>query len=86
MRIATTQRLSERQADIVSDDDDFVTIDLDKYEKSIGVPEAINQEPGSKPVRFRKTRVVILVLSLAFLMTLILMVALVFYLAKQQYT
>lgn len=85
MKIPTTQRLSERQTDIAADDGDFVTIDLDKYEKNIGVPEAVNQESGPKPVRLRKTKVVILVLSLS-LVTLILMVALIFYLAKQKDT
>lgn len=83
MTIPTTQRLSGREANITPDNDDFVTIDLDNYEKNVGVPEAVNQELGSKRSRFSKTKLVILVLSLLFLGTSVLIVALIFHLAKK---
>lgn len=83
MTIPTTQRLSGREANITAESDDFVTIDLDNYEKNVGVPEAVHQELGSKPSRFSKTKLMILILCLLFLGTLILIVALIFHLAKK---
>lgn len=83
MKIPTTQRLSERQANITTDNDHFVTIDLDNYEKNIAVGDVVKQEPGSKPVRFQKTTLVILILCLVFVGTSILIAVLIFQLARK---
>lgn len=83
MKIPTTKRLSERQANITTDSEHFVTIDLDNYEKNIAVGEIVKQEPEPKPVRFHKTTLVILILSLVFVGTFILIGVLIFQLAKK---
>lgn len=83
MKIPTTQRLSERQANIMTDDEHFVNIDLDQYERNIAVGEVVKQEPEPKPVRFQKTTLVILILSLVLVGTSILIAVLIFQLARK---
>lgn len=83
MTIPSTQRLSERQADITTDNDHFVTIDLDNYEKNIAVGDVVKQEPESKPVRFQKTTLLVLILSLVFVGASVLIAILIFQLARK---
>lgn len=79
-----TQRLSEEQGNITADDTGFVTINLDNYEKGIAVCEVTRQDQESKPSRFEKTKLIILILSLVFLGTSILVVALFVHLAGKR--
>lgn len=84
MKMPATQQLSEEQANVTANDDGFVTIDLNNYEKDIAVREVVRQDRESRPVRSEKTKLVILILSLVFLGTSILMVTLLVYLAGKQ--
>lgn len=65
-------------------ENDFVTIDLDSYEKEIGVCEAAGQVEPKPAAKRRKTRLVIMILSLVFLGLASLIVALVFLLVRKQ--
>lgn len=84
MKMPATQRLSEEQGNTTANDDGFVTIDLNNCEKDIAVREVVRQDRGSKTARIEKTKLVILILSLVFLGTSILIVALFVYLAGKQ--
>lgn len=84
MKIPTTQQLPEKSANAVAEDGEFVTIDLNSYEKDIGVCQAPRQDLGSKPVRSHKTMLVILILVLVSVATLTLVVALSVYLSREQ--
>lgn len=84
MKMPATQRLAEEQGNTTANDDGFVTIDLNNCEKDIAVREVVRQDQGSKTARIEKTKLVILILSLVFLGTSILIVALFVYLAGKQ--
>lgn len=84
MKMPANQRLFEEQGNNTADDNGFVTIDLDNYEKEIAVREVMSQDRESKPSRFEKTKLIILILSLVFLGTSILIVALFVHLAGKR--
>jgi hypothetical protein len=67
----------------IAADGDFVDIDLNSYEKDVGICLA-EQEPVSKPVGGLKKRVMILILVLLFLGTGCLIAALVLRLMRNQ--
>lgn len=75
MKTPTPQRVSEGQANTAIHDDDFVNVDLGDYEKDVAVCGIARKEPESRP-RFQKTKLVIIFLSLVFLGTSSLIVAL----------
>lgn len=84
MKRPTTQRSSGTEVDNIAADDDFVNIDLNSYEKDVGVCEVAEQEPVFRPVGGLKTRLVILILILLFLGTASVIVALFFHLSRNQ--
>lgn len=77
-----TPQRAEGQANTAIHDDDFVNVDLGDYEKDVAVCEAARDEPESKPIRFQK-KLVMIVLSLVFLGILSLIVALFVHLANK---
>ncbi|KAI7782502.1 hypothetical protein LA080_013502 [Diaporthe eres] len=79
-----TQRAPKEQANITAEDNGFVTIDLEKYGKDVAVHDVIRQDRESEPAKLEKTKLVILILSLIFLGTSILIVALFVHLAGKQ--
>lgn len=83
METVTPQRASEGQANTAIHDDDFVNVDLGDYEKDVAVGGGVRKEPESKPIRFQKTKLVIILLSLIFLGTSSLIIALFVHLAKK---
>lgn len=84
MKMPATQQLPKEQANTTAEDNGFVTIDLENYEKDVAVHDVIRQDRESKPARLEKTKLVILILSLVFLGTSILIVALFVHLAGKQ--
>lgn len=84
MKSPTMQRSSVKKVGDVAENNDFVTIDLDSYEKEVGVCEGAGQVESKPAAKGQKTRLIILVLSLVFLGLASLIVALVFLLVRRQ--